>query len=160
MVSVTGACCPLCAGMLRVLFDKEKLDTIAKVSCFRCRYREGTLVNFSGARGAELLSWSPHLLKAIALIINRPGLTPVSCCPASSESMVKARWPTAETQMLSAAHLAPSPIPQGAAFPVCSLLGGQDSGDATGKHLLLPRVPPSFTEAPVSCALQFRARAF
>lgn len=31
MVSVTGACCPLCAGMLRVLFDKEKLDTIAKV---------------------------------------------------------------------------------------------------------------------------------
>lgn len=32
MVSVTGACCPLCAGMLRVLFDKEKLDTIAKVT--------------------------------------------------------------------------------------------------------------------------------
>ncbi|XP_068941330.1 reversion-inducing cysteine-rich protein with Kazal motifs isoform X2 [Petaurus breviceps papuanus] len=27
-----GACCPLCAGMLRVLFDKEKLDTIAKVT--------------------------------------------------------------------------------------------------------------------------------
>ncbi|XP_036117740.1 reversion-inducing cysteine-rich protein with Kazal motifs [Molossus molossus] len=27
-----GACCPLCAGMLRVLFDKERLDTIAKVT--------------------------------------------------------------------------------------------------------------------------------
>ncbi|XP_055434502.1 reversion-inducing cysteine-rich protein with Kazal motifs isoform X3 [Bubalus kerabau] len=27
-----GACCPLCAGMLRVLFDKEKLDTISKVT--------------------------------------------------------------------------------------------------------------------------------
>ncbi|XP_055973185.1 reversion-inducing cysteine-rich protein with Kazal motifs isoform X3 [Sorex fumeus] len=27
-----GACCPLCAGMLRVLFDREKLDTIAKVT--------------------------------------------------------------------------------------------------------------------------------
>lgn len=27
-----GACCPLCAGMLRVLYDQEKLDTIAKVT--------------------------------------------------------------------------------------------------------------------------------
>ncbi|XP_045152461.1 reversion-inducing cysteine-rich protein with Kazal motifs-like, partial [Echinops telfairi] len=27
-----GACCPLCAGMLRVLFDREKLDAIAKVT--------------------------------------------------------------------------------------------------------------------------------
>ncbi|XP_023571845.1 reversion-inducing cysteine-rich protein with Kazal motifs [Octodon degus] len=27
-----GACCPLCAGMLRVLFDREKLDIIAKVT--------------------------------------------------------------------------------------------------------------------------------
>uniref|UniRef100_A0A8D0G7P3 Reversion-inducing cysteine-rich protein with Kazal motifs n=1 Tax=Sphenodon punctatus TaxID=8508 RepID=A0A8D0G7P3_SPHPU len=27
-----GACCPLCAGMLRVLYDKDKLDTFAKVT--------------------------------------------------------------------------------------------------------------------------------
>uniref|UniRef100_A0A8C5LEY5 Reversion-inducing cysteine-rich protein with Kazal motifs n=1 Tax=Jaculus jaculus TaxID=51337 RepID=A0A8C5LEY5_JACJA len=31
-ITPPGACCPLCAGMLRVLFDKEKLDTIAKVT--------------------------------------------------------------------------------------------------------------------------------
>jgi len=27
-----GACCPLCAGMLRILYDKEKLDTFARVN--------------------------------------------------------------------------------------------------------------------------------
>lgn len=27
-----GACCPLYAGILRVLYDKEKLDTFARVS--------------------------------------------------------------------------------------------------------------------------------
>lgn len=37
VISVTGACCPLCAGMLRVLFDKVKLDTIAKVNYSICQ---------------------------------------------------------------------------------------------------------------------------
>lgn len=27
-----GACCPLCAGMLRILFDKARLDTFAKIN--------------------------------------------------------------------------------------------------------------------------------
>lgn len=27
-----GACCPLCAGMLRILYDKDKLDTFARVN--------------------------------------------------------------------------------------------------------------------------------
>ncbi|XP_069500841.1 reversion-inducing cysteine-rich protein with Kazal motifs [Ambystoma mexicanum] len=27
-----GACCPLCAGMLRILFDKDRLDTFAKIN--------------------------------------------------------------------------------------------------------------------------------
>uniref|UniRef100_A0A8C4VES7 Reversion-inducing cysteine-rich protein with Kazal motifs n=1 Tax=Gopherus evgoodei TaxID=1825980 RepID=A0A8C4VES7_9SAUR len=31
-VVAPGACCPLCAGMLRVLYDKDKLDTFAKVT--------------------------------------------------------------------------------------------------------------------------------
>lgn len=26
-----GACCPLCAGMLRILYDKDKLDNFARV---------------------------------------------------------------------------------------------------------------------------------
>lgn len=27
-----GACCPLCAGMLRILYDKDKLDMFARVT--------------------------------------------------------------------------------------------------------------------------------
>lgn len=27
-----GACCPLCAGMLRILYDKDKLDNFARVN--------------------------------------------------------------------------------------------------------------------------------
>lgn len=56
MVSVTGACCPLCAGMLRVLFDKEKLDTIAKVSCFISWICCSILLNFSGILKSRMYS--------------------------------------------------------------------------------------------------------
>uniref|UniRef100_A0A8C0FKQ3 Reversion-inducing cysteine-rich protein with Kazal motifs n=1 Tax=Bubo bubo TaxID=30461 RepID=A0A8C0FKQ3_BUBBB len=31
-VIAPGACCPLCAGMLRILYDKDKLDTFARVT--------------------------------------------------------------------------------------------------------------------------------
>ncbi|XP_029445745.1 reversion-inducing cysteine-rich protein with Kazal motifs isoform X1 [Rhinatrema bivittatum] len=31
-VTSPGSCCPLCAGMLKILFDKDKLDTFAKVT--------------------------------------------------------------------------------------------------------------------------------
>lgn len=31
-VIAPGACCPLCAGMLRILYDKDKLDNFARVT--------------------------------------------------------------------------------------------------------------------------------